>query len=194
MEPCSEYEWFLSSWDKRSQPFPPLPAPQVKPLLQVTRQDEVLQARAQELQKVQELQQQSAREVGELQGRLAQVRGGAAAGAGPRAEPGRGGRAPGRASRVVVGGPRIEAETVWCWWAVTCRRQGPGVQSGCWARGWFLQSQDAQGAGLREDRVGASLVAGRGEAGGELPIVQFFWCLISNAKAKAFFEHFPLCF
>ncbi|XP_025770137.1 myosin-14-like [Puma concolor] len=44
----------------------------VKPLLQVTRQDEVLQARAQELQKVQELQQQSAREVGELQGRLAQ--------------------------------------------------------------------------------------------------------------------------
>lgn len=48
--------------------------PQVKPLLQVTRQDEVLQARAQELQKVQELQQQSAREVGELQGRVAQVR------------------------------------------------------------------------------------------------------------------------
>lgn len=47
----------------------------MKPLLQVTRQDEVLQARAQELQKVQELQQQSAREVGELQGRLAQVRG-----------------------------------------------------------------------------------------------------------------------
>ena len=46
----------------------------VKPLLQVTRQDEVLQARAQELQKVQELQQQSAREVGELQGRVAQVR------------------------------------------------------------------------------------------------------------------------
>ncbi|XP_045437600.1 myosin-14 isoform X1 [Pipistrellus kuhlii] len=45
----------------------------VKPLLQVTRQDEVLQARAQELQKVQELQQQSAREVGELQSRLAQV-------------------------------------------------------------------------------------------------------------------------
>ncbi|XP_036088432.1 myosin-14 isoform X2 [Rousettus aegyptiacus] len=45
----------------------------VKPLLQVTRQDEVLQARAQELQKVQELQQQSAREVGELQGRLAQL-------------------------------------------------------------------------------------------------------------------------
>ncbi|KAB0390631.1 hypothetical protein E2I00_004596, partial [Balaenoptera physalus] len=44
----------------------------VKPLLQVTRQDEVLQARAQELQKVQELQQQSAREVGELQGRVAQ--------------------------------------------------------------------------------------------------------------------------
>ncbi|MXQ93029.1 hypothetical protein E5288_WYG017584 [Bos mutus] len=51
----------------------------VKPLLQVTRQDEVLQARAQELQKVQELQQQSAREVGELQGRVAQVRGGAIA-------------------------------------------------------------------------------------------------------------------
>lgn len=48
--------------------------PQVKPLLQVTRQDEVLQARAQELQKVQELQQQSAREVGELQGRVAQVK------------------------------------------------------------------------------------------------------------------------
>ncbi|XP_076987028.1 myosin-14 isoform X1 [Tamandua tetradactyla] len=45
----------------------------VKPLLQVTRQDEVLQARVQELQKVQELQQQSAREVGELQGRLAQL-------------------------------------------------------------------------------------------------------------------------
>ncbi|XP_049642954.1 myosin-14 isoform X2 [Suncus etruscus] len=45
----------------------------VKPLLQVTRQDEVLQARVQELQKVQELQQQSAREVGELQSRLAQV-------------------------------------------------------------------------------------------------------------------------
>ena len=55
----------------------PLLPPQVKPLLQVTRQDEVLQARAQELQKVQELQQQSAREVGELQGRVAQVRGGA---------------------------------------------------------------------------------------------------------------------
>lgn len=47
----------------------------MKPLLQVTRQDEVLQARAQELQKVQELQQQSAREVGELQSRLTQVRG-----------------------------------------------------------------------------------------------------------------------
>uniref|UniRef100_A0A2K5HWX0 Myosin heavy chain 14 n=1 Tax=Colobus angolensis palliatus TaxID=336983 RepID=A0A2K5HWX0_COLAP len=47
--------------------------PLVKPLLQVTRQDEVLQARAQELQKVQELQQQSAREVGELQGRVAQL-------------------------------------------------------------------------------------------------------------------------
>uniref|UniRef100_A0A8C0DZG7 Myosin heavy chain 14 n=1 Tax=Balaenoptera musculus TaxID=9771 RepID=A0A8C0DZG7_BALMU len=45
----------------------------VKPLLQVTRQDEVLQARVQELQKVQELQQQSAREVGELQGRVAQL-------------------------------------------------------------------------------------------------------------------------
>ncbi|XP_022379588.1 myosin-14 isoform X1 [Enhydra lutris kenyoni] len=45
----------------------------VKPLLQVTRQDEVLQARAQELQKVQELQQQSAREVCELQGRLTQL-------------------------------------------------------------------------------------------------------------------------
>uniref|UniRef100_A0A2I3GZG7 Myosin heavy chain 14 n=1 Tax=Nomascus leucogenys TaxID=61853 RepID=A0A2I3GZG7_NOMLE len=45
----------------------------VKPLLQVTRQDEVLQARAQELQKVQELQQQSAREVRELQGRVAQL-------------------------------------------------------------------------------------------------------------------------
>ena len=55
----------------------PLLSPQVKPLLQVTRQDEVLQARAQELQKVQELQQQSAREVGELLGRVAQVRGGA---------------------------------------------------------------------------------------------------------------------
>ncbi|XP_011801897.1 PREDICTED: myosin-14 [Colobus angolensis palliatus] len=48
-------------------------SPGVKPLLQVTRQDEVLQARAQELQKVQELQQQSAREVGELQGRVAQL-------------------------------------------------------------------------------------------------------------------------
>ncbi|CAH7455540.1 myosin-14 isoform X1 [Phodopus roborovskii] len=45
----------------------------VKPLLQVTRQDEVLQARAQELQKIQELQQQSAREVGELQSRVAQL-------------------------------------------------------------------------------------------------------------------------
>ncbi|XP_074163944.1 myosin-14 isoform X1 [Sminthopsis crassicaudata] len=45
----------------------------VKPLLQVTRQDEVLQARAQELQKVQELQQQSARELGELQGRVLQL-------------------------------------------------------------------------------------------------------------------------
>ncbi|KAM6154906.1 myosin-14 [Erethizon dorsatum] len=45
----------------------------VKPLLQVTRQDEVLQARAQELQKVQELQQQSARQVGELQDRVAQL-------------------------------------------------------------------------------------------------------------------------
>ncbi|KAF6078724.1 myosin heavy chain 14 [Phyllostomus discolor] len=45
----------------------------VKPLLQVTRQDEVLQARAQELQKVQELQQQSAREVGELKSRLTQL-------------------------------------------------------------------------------------------------------------------------
>ncbi|XP_069857012.1 myosin-14 isoform X4 [Dipodomys merriami] len=45
----------------------------VKPLLQVTRQDEVLQARAQELQKVQELQQQSAREVGELQIRVTQL-------------------------------------------------------------------------------------------------------------------------
>ncbi|XP_004619918.2 myosin-14 isoform X2 [Sorex araneus] len=45
----------------------------VKPLLQVTRQDEVLQAQVQELQKVQELQLQSAREVGELQSRLAQV-------------------------------------------------------------------------------------------------------------------------
>ncbi|XP_054553286.1 myosin-14 [Talpa occidentalis] len=45
----------------------------VKPLLQVTRQDEVLQARAQELQKVQELQQQSAREVSELQMRLTQL-------------------------------------------------------------------------------------------------------------------------
>ncbi|XP_004381901.1 myosin-14 [Trichechus manatus latirostris] len=45
----------------------------VKPLLQVTRQDEVLQARAQELQKVQELQLQSARQVGELQERLAQL-------------------------------------------------------------------------------------------------------------------------
>lgn len=45
----------------------------MKPLLQVTRQDEVLQARAQELQKVQELQQQSARQVGELQDRVAQV-------------------------------------------------------------------------------------------------------------------------
>lgn len=46
----------------------------MKPLLQVTRQDEVLQARAQELQKVQELQQQSAREVEELQSRVVQVR------------------------------------------------------------------------------------------------------------------------
>ncbi|XP_053463151.1 myosin-14 isoform X1 [Nycticebus coucang] len=45
----------------------------VKPLLQVTRQDEVLQARVQELQKVQELQQQSARELGELQGRVTQL-------------------------------------------------------------------------------------------------------------------------
>ncbi|KAM9033535.1 myosin-14 isoform 1-T1 [Sarcophilus harrisii] len=45
----------------------------VKPLLQVTRQDEVLQARAQELQKVQELQQQSARELGELQDRVLQL-------------------------------------------------------------------------------------------------------------------------
>ncbi|XP_042130245.1 myosin-14 isoform X1 [Peromyscus maniculatus bairdii] len=45
----------------------------VKPLLQVTRQDEVLQARAQELQKVQELQQQSAREVEELQSRVVQL-------------------------------------------------------------------------------------------------------------------------
>ncbi|XP_045148560.1 myosin-14 [Echinops telfairi] len=45
----------------------------VKPLLQVTRQDEVLQARAQELQKVQELQQQSARQLGELQDRLVQL-------------------------------------------------------------------------------------------------------------------------
>uniref|UniRef100_A0A286XZ83 Myosin heavy chain 14 n=1 Tax=Cavia porcellus TaxID=10141 RepID=A0A286XZ83_CAVPO len=45
----------------------------VKPLLQVTRQDEVLQARAQELQKVQELQQQSARQVGELQDRVTQL-------------------------------------------------------------------------------------------------------------------------
>ncbi|KAM9225901.1 myosin-14 isoform 2-T2 [Dugong dugon] len=45
----------------------------VKPLLQVTRQDEVLQARAQELQKVQELQLQSARQVGELQDRLLQL-------------------------------------------------------------------------------------------------------------------------
>ncbi|KAK2088967.1 Myosin-14 [Saguinus oedipus] len=45
----------------------------VKPLLQVTRQDEVLQARAQELQKVQELQQQSLREVGELRGRMAEL-------------------------------------------------------------------------------------------------------------------------
>ncbi|XP_072471992.1 myosin-14 isoform X3 [Notamacropus eugenii] len=45
----------------------------VKPLLQVTRQDEVLQARAQELQKVQELQQQSARELDQLQGRLVQL-------------------------------------------------------------------------------------------------------------------------
>ncbi|XP_027716701.1 myosin-14 [Vombatus ursinus] len=45
----------------------------VKPLLQVTRQDEVLQARAQELQKVQELQQQSARELDQLQGRVLQL-------------------------------------------------------------------------------------------------------------------------
>ncbi|KAL0609877.1 Myosin-14 [Plecturocebus cupreus] len=45
----------------------------VKPLLQVTRQDEVLQARAQELQKVQELQQQSLREVGELRCRMAEL-------------------------------------------------------------------------------------------------------------------------
>lgn len=80
---CSRATW--------SPPFPPYlspPPPQVKPLLQVTRQDEVLQARAQELQKVQELQQQSAREVCELQGRLTQVRGGAGAG------PGCGGGAP----------------------------------------------------------------------------------------------------
>ncbi|XP_006868448.1 PREDICTED: myosin-14 [Chrysochloris asiatica] len=45
----------------------------VKPLLQVTRQDEVLQAQVQELQKVQEMQQQSARQVGELQDRLVQL-------------------------------------------------------------------------------------------------------------------------
>lgn len=115
------------------------PPPQVKPLLQVTRQDEVLQARVQELQKVQELQQQSAREVDELQGRLAQVRGGAA-GAGPWAEPGRGrgsqlsrdrcrGEEEGGGSGVL--GPPIQAET--------CRRQGPGVQPGYWAvGGWVL--------------------------------------------------------
>uniref|UniRef100_A0A2K6TT88 Myosin heavy chain 14 n=1 Tax=Saimiri boliviensis boliviensis TaxID=39432 RepID=A0A2K6TT88_SAIBB len=45
----------------------------VKPLLQVTRQDDVLQARAQELQKAQELQQQSLREVGELRSRMAEL-------------------------------------------------------------------------------------------------------------------------
>lgn len=66
---------------RRSYLYLSPPPTQVKPLLQVTRQDEVLQARAQELQKVQELQQQSAREVCELQGRLTQVRGGAGGGA-----------------------------------------------------------------------------------------------------------------
>lgn len=82
--------------------MPPLPAPQVKPLLQVTRQDEVLQARAQELQKVQELQQQSAREVGELQGRLAQVRGG------PRR-----GRGRGRSQGVGAGLPAEPQGLLW---------------------------------------------------------------------------------
>lgn len=65
----------------------------MKPLLQVTRQDEVLQARVQELQKVQELQQQSAREVGELQSRLAQVRAGPGRGRGQVAGRGRDTRA-----------------------------------------------------------------------------------------------------
>lgn len=64
----------------------------MKPLLQVTRQDEVLQARAQELQKVQELQQQSAREVGELKSRLTQVRGRGCGGGGAEVEPGYPGR------------------------------------------------------------------------------------------------------
>ncbi|XP_038608204.1 myosin-14 isoform X2 [Tachyglossus aculeatus] len=45
----------------------------VKPLLQVTRQDEVLQARAQELQKVQEQQLLSEQRLGELQGTLLQL-------------------------------------------------------------------------------------------------------------------------
>lgn len=39
-------------------------------------------------------------------------------------------------------------------------------------------------------RVGAGLVAGRREAGGELSVVQFFWCLISNAEAKPFLSIF----
>lgn len=63
----------LSSLLSHLAPLTFLSPPQVKPLLQVTRQDEVLQARAQELQKVQELHQQSARELDQLQGRVVQV-------------------------------------------------------------------------------------------------------------------------
>lgn len=92
-----------------SHPHPIL-SPQVKPLLQVTRQDEVLQARAQELQKVQELQQQSAREVGELQGRVAQVRGG---GIGRWAGRWAGPVAVGGASDGVHGRNRLPAEFHW---------------------------------------------------------------------------------
>lgn len=134
----------------------PLPSPQVKPLLQVTRQDEVLQARAQELQKVQEMQQQSAREVGELQGRLAQVRGGAAGGA----------RAWGRGSQLSRGGlwgegeGRGEWKPSGCCWAVMCRRQGPGVQPGYGVGDWLLRNPDAQGARLQRG-------AGQGSALGQ---------------------------
>lgn len=86
MEPSSEWELLApgprgSRGGSRLFHIPIPPPLQVKPLLQVTRQDEVLQARVQELQKVQELQQQSAREVGELQDRVTQVRGGAWGGA-----------------------------------------------------------------------------------------------------------------